>query len=267
MFFAANKLYGVTFKQRTDLPVYQPDVRVWEVFDADGSTIGLIYTDYFARESKHGGAWMNSLVDQSDLLGKKAVVCNVLNFPKPAAGEPALLTFDEVTTMFHEFGHGLHGLFSKVKYPYMSGTNTPRDFVEFPSQFNENWALEPAVFANYAKHYQTGAAMPADLVAKIKKASTFNQGFETLEATESAMLDTAWHALPADGAAAGCREVRAGRAASKHGVDLAQVPPRYHTTLFLAHLGRWLCGRLLRVRVDGGARARMRSPGSASTAG
>jgi peptidyl-dipeptidase Dcp len=231
VFFAANKLYGVTFKQRTDLPVYQPDVRVWEVFDADGSTIGLIYTDYFARESKHGGAWMNSLVDQSDLLGEKPVVCNVLNIPKPAAGQPALLTFDEVTTMFHEFGHGLHGLFSKVKYPYMSGTNTPRDFVEFPSQFNENWALEPTVFANYAKNYQTGQAMPADLVAKIKKASTFNEGFGTLEALESALLDLEWHALPAS---ADLQDVEKFEptALHKHGVDLATVPPRYHTTYF-----------------------------------
>ena len=231
VFFAANKLYGVTFKQRTDLPVYQPDVRVWEVFDADGSTIGLIYTDYFARESKHGGAWMDSLVDQSDLLGTKAVVCNTLNIPKPAAGQPALLTFDEVTTMFHEFGHGLHGLFSKVKYPYMSGTNTPRDFVEFPSQFNENWALEPTVFANYAKHYQTGAPMPADLVAKIKKASTFNEGFGTLEALESALLDLEWHALPAS---APLQDVEKFEPAAlhKHGVDLAVVPPRYHTTYF-----------------------------------
>jgi len=231
VFFAANKLYGVTFKQRTDLPVYQPDVRVWEVFDADGSTIGLIYTDYFARESKHGGAWMDSLVDQSDLLGAKPVVCNTLNIPKPAAGQPALLTFDEVTTMFHEFGHGLHGLFSKVKYPYMSGTNTPRDFVEFPSQFNENWALEPTVFANYAKHYQTGAAMPADLVAKIKKASTFNEGFETLEALESALLDLEWHALPASAALQDVEKFEPS-ALHKHGVDLAVVPPRYHTTYF-----------------------------------
>jgi peptidyl-dipeptidase Dcp len=211
--------------------VFHPDVRVWEVFDADGSTIGLIYIDPFARESKHGGAWMNSFVDQSDLLGEKPVVCNTLNIPKPAAGQPALLTFDEVTTMFHEFGHGLHGLFSKVKYPYMSGTNTPRDYVEFPSQFNENWALEPSVFANYAKHHQTGAPMPADLVAKIRKASTFNEGFETLEATEGALLDLEWHALPAS---AGLQDVEKFEPAAlhKHGVDLPTVPPRYHTTYF-----------------------------------
>ena len=231
VFFAAHQMYGVTIKQRTDLPVYHPDVRVWEVLDADGSSIGLLYTDPFARESKHGGAWMNSYNDQSDLLGEKPVVANHLNIPKPAAGQPALLTFDEVTTMFHEFGHGLHGLFSKVKYPYMSGTNTPRDFVEFPSQFNENWALEPTVFANYAKHYKTGEAMPAELVAKIKKAGTFNQGFATLETLEAQLLDLEWHALPAT---APVQDPEAFEAAAlkKHGVDFAPVPPRYHTPYF-----------------------------------
>jgi peptidyl-dipeptidase Dcp len=231
VFFAAGKLYGVTFKQRTDLPVYHPDVRVWEVFDADGSTIGLIYTDYYARESKHGGAWMDSFVDQSELRGRKPVIVNVLNIPKPAAGQPALLTFDEVTTMFHEFGHGLHGLFSNVKYPYMTGTSTPRDFVEFPSQFNENWALEPTVLASYAKHYQTGAPIPADLLEKIKKASTFNQGFKTLEALESALIDLEWHALPAT-AALQDPEAFEVAALKKHKVSFAPVPPRYYTTYF-----------------------------------
>ena len=231
VFFAANKLYGLTFKQRTDLPVYHPDVRIWEVFDADGSTVGLLYTDYFARESKHGGAWMDSFVDQSDLRGRKPVVVNVLNIPKPAAGQPALLTFDEVTTMFHEFGHGLHGLFSKVKYPYMSGTNTPRDFVEFPSQFNENWALEPSVLASYAKHYQTGAPMPADLVEKIKKASTFNEGFSTLEALSAALVDLEWHALPATAKLQDTETFEAA-ALKKYKVAFAPVPPRYHTTYF-----------------------------------
>jgi peptidyl-dipeptidase Dcp len=231
VFFAAHQMYGVTIKQRTDLPVYEPDVRAWEVFDADGSSIGLLYTDYFARESKHGGAWMNSYNDQSTLLGEKPVVSNVLNIPKPAAGLPALLTFDEVTTMFHEFGHGLHGLLSRVKYPYMSGTNTPRDFVEFPSQFNESWALEPSVFASYAKHHQTGAPMPADLVAKIKKASTFNQGYDTLEALESQLIDLEWHALPALAPPQDPEKFEAA-ALEKHGVALASVPPRYHTTYF-----------------------------------
>ena len=231
VFFAAKQMYGLTFKPRADLPVYHPDVRAWEVFDVDGSSIGLLYTDYFARESKHGGAWMNSYNDQSELNGEKPVVSNVLNIPKPAAGQPALLTFDEVTTMFHEFGHGLHGLLSKVKYPYMSGTNTPRDFVEFPSQFNENWALDPAVFASYAKHHQTNAPMPAELVAKIKKARTFNQGYDTLEALESQLLDLEWHAQPAS---APLQDPEAFEAAAlkKHGVDLPAVPPRYHTTYF-----------------------------------
>ena len=231
VFFAAHQLYGITVKQRTDLPVYNPDVRVWEIFDGDGSTIGLIYTDYFARESKHGGAWMDSFVDQSDLLGLRPVIVNVLNIPKPAAGQPALLTFDEVTTMFHEFGHGLHGLFSRVQYPYMSGTSTPRDFVEFPSQFNENWALEASVFANYAKHYQTGAAMPGELVAKIKKASKFNQGFETLEALESALVDLEWHALDAKAPLQDPEKFELA-ALKKHAVELRQVPPRYHTPYF-----------------------------------
>ncbi|WP_414636602.1 M3 family metallopeptidase [Arenimonas sp.] len=231
VFFAAHQMYGVSFKQRTDLPVYDPDARVWEVFDADGSSIGLIYTDYFARDSKQGGAWMDSLVDQSDLLGLKPVVINELNIPKPVAGQPALLTFDEVTTMFHEFGHGLHGLFSKVKYPYMSGTNTPRDFVEFPSQFNENWALEPTVLANYAKHYKTGAPMPADLVAKIKKSSTFNQGFDTLEYTEAALVDMEWYALPADAPLQDPAKFEQA-ALAKYKVNLPQVPPRYHSTYF-----------------------------------
>lgn len=231
VFFAAQKMYGVSFKQRTDLPVYNPDTRVWEVFDADGSTIGLIYTDFYARESKRGGAWMDSLVDQSDLLGTKPVVYNELNIAKPATGQPALLSFDEVTTLFHEFGHGVHGLFSKVRYPYMSGTNTPRDFVEFPSQFNENWALEPTVLANYAKHYQTGALMPADLVAKIKKSSTFNQGFDTLEYVESALIDMEWYALPAT---APLQDPAAFEQAAlkKYHVNLPQIPPRYHSTYF-----------------------------------
>ena len=231
VFFAANKMYGVTFKQRTDLPVYNPDVRVWEMFDADGSTIGLLYTDYYARESKRGGAWMDSFVDQTNLLGTKAVVVNVLNIAKPADGQPTLLNFDNVTTMFHEFGHGIHGLFSKVKYPYMSGTSTPRDFVEFPSQFNENWALEPTVLANYAKHYKTGEAMPADLVAKVKKSSTFNQGFDTLEQLEAALIDMEWHALPASAPLQDVEKFEAS-ALKKHHVDFAPVPPRYHTTYF-----------------------------------
>ena len=231
LFFSATKLYGVTFKQRTDLPVYDPDARVWEVFNADGSTVGLIYFDCFARASKKGGAWMDVLVDQSDLMGTKPVIYNELNITKPAAGQPALLSFDDVITAFHEFGHGIHGLFSKVKYPSQSGTNTPRDFVEYPSQFTENWALEPTVLANYAKHYQTGAPMPAELVAKIKKSSTFNKGFETLEYVQSALIDMEWNALPAS---APLQDPVAFELAAlkKHNVYLEQVPPRYHSWYF-----------------------------------
>ena len=181
VFYAANQLYGLTFKERHDIPVYQPDVRVFEVFDADGKSMALYYGDYFSRPNKSGGAWMDSFVDQSGLIGTKPAVFNVTNFTKPAPGQPALLTFDNVTTIFHEFGHALHGMMSNVKYPTLAGTNVPRDFVEFPSQFNEHWSLEPKVFANYAKHYQTGKPMPQSLVDRIKKSRTFNQGYATVE--------------------------------------------------------------------------------------
>ena len=191
VFFAANKLYGLTFKERKDLPVYYPDVRVFEVFDADGSHLALFYCDYFKRDNKAGGAWMSNFVGQSQLEGTKPVVYNVANFQKPAPGQPALLSFDDARTMFHEFGHALHGMFSNVKYPTLSGTSVPRDFVEMPSQFNEHWSLEPAVFANYAKHYQTGERMPQALVDRIKKAGTFNQGFATTEYLAAALLDLA----------------------------------------------------------------------------
>src|SRR5438105_6684265 len=231
VFYAANKLYGLTFKERHDLPVYQPDVRVFEVFDKDGKPLALFLGDYYARSSKRGGAWMNAYVPQSVLLDMKPVVANHLNIPKPEAGKPTLLTFDEVTTMFHEFGHALHGMFSRVKYPTFSGTSVPRDFVEFPSQFNEHWALEPTVFANYAKHYQTGAPMPQSLVEKIRRARTFNQGYDTTEYLAAALLDMAWHTLPAD---APVQDVGAFEPAAlkRFGVDVPQVPPRYHTTYF-----------------------------------
>ena len=230
VFFAANKLYGLTFKERKDLPVYNPDVRVFEVFDPQGKSMALFYFDYFARDNKHGGAWMDSFVDQSDLLHKPVIV-NVANFTKPAPGQPALISFDDVTTMFHEFGHGLHGMLSKVKYPLFSGTSTPRDFVEFPSQFNENWALEPSVFANYAKNYKTGEPMPADLVAKIKKSGTFNQGYETTEYVAAALLDMDWHQLSPD---APQQDADAFEIASlkKFGVAVEEVPPRYRSTYF-----------------------------------
>lgn len=229
VFFAANKLYGLTFKERKDLPVYQPDVRVFEVFDADGKSLALFYADYFLRPNKSGGAWDDSFVDQSSLMGTKPVIVNVANFSKPAAGQSALLSFDDVTTMFHEFGHALHGMFSNIRYPTLG--NVPRDFVEFPSQFNEHWALEPVVFANYAKHYQTGRPMPQTLVEKIKKAKTFNQGYKTTEYLAAALLDMAWHALPPD---APLQDVNSFETASlkRFQIEMPQVPPRYHTTYF-----------------------------------
>ena len=231
VFFAANKMYGLTFKERHDIPVYHPDVRVFEVFDADGSSLALFYADYFKRDNKSGGAWMDQFVDQSRLTGWKPVVYNVANFTKPAAGQPALLTYDDVSTMFHEFGHALHGMFSRVGYPTLSGTNVPRDFVEFPSQFNEHWALEPTVFANYAKNYQTGAAMPQALVDKIKLSSTFNQGFAFTEILGASLLDFAWHTLPPG---ATPTDVDAFEAASlkRFNVALPEVPPRYRSTYF-----------------------------------
>jgi peptidyl-dipeptidase Dcp len=231
VFFAANKLYGVTFKERHDLPVYNPDVRVFEVLDADGKSLAIFYGDYFQRANKQGGAWMDSFVDQSALLATHPVVVNVLNIQKPAAGQPALLTFDNVTTLFHEFGHALHGIFSNSKYPTLSGTSVPRDFVEFPSQFNEHWALEPAVFANYAKHYKTGEPMPKELVDKIKKSRTFNQGYALTEYLAAALLDLAWH-TQAPGATTKDAGAFEKAALQQFNIDVPQVPPRYHTTYF-----------------------------------
>jgi peptidyl-dipeptidase Dcp len=232
VFFAANRLYGLTFKERKDLPVYHPDVRVYEVFDQDGKSMALFYTDYFKRDNKGGGAWMDSFVDPSGLMGTKPVVYNVANFTKPAPGRPALLTFDDVTTMFHEFGHALHGMFANVQYPTL--LKVPRDFVEFPSQFNEHWALDPIVFANYAKHYQTGQLMPQELVEKIKKARTFNQGFATTEYLAAALLDLAWHTLPADAPEQDVETFESG-ALMRYHIAVPQVPPRYRTPYF-AHI-------------------------------
>jgi peptidyl-dipeptidase Dcp len=231
VFFAANQLYGLTFKERHDIPVYQPDVRVFEVFDADGKSIAIYYGDYFARSNKSGGAWMDSFVDQSGLLGTRPVVFNVLNFTKPAPGQPALLTFDNVTAIFHEFGHALHGMLSNVKYPTLAGTNVPRDFVEFPSQFNEHWALEPKVFANYAKHYQTGKPIPQALVDRIKKSRTFNQGYATVEYLAAALLDMAWH-TQAPGAEQADVNTFEPAALERFKIAMTTVPPRYHTTYF-----------------------------------
>jgi len=231
VFFAANQLYGLTFKERKDIPVYNPDVRVFEVFDKDGSSLALFYTDYYKRDSKSGGAWMGNFVDQDGLTGTKPVVYNVANFTKPAAGQPALLSFDDVTTMFHEFGHALHGMFSNSKYPSIGGTSTSRDFVEFPSQFNEHWATDPKVFANYAKHYQSGEPMPQALVDKIQKAKTFNQGYATTEYLAAALLDLGWHTLPADAPLQDVGKFEADTL-KKFKIDLAEVPPRYRTTYF-----------------------------------
>jgi len=233
VFYAATQLYGLTFKQRTDLPVYNSDVLVYEVFDKDGQPLALFLVDWYARGNKRGGAWMNEYVSQSSLFGSKPVVANHLNIPKPPAGEPTLLTWDEVTTAFHEFGHALHGMFSNVKYPRFSGTNVPRDFVEYPSQVNEMWADWPSVLANYAKHYQTGEPMPQALLDKVQAAAKFNQGFATTEYLAAALVDQRWHQLtPAqvpDAAGAMAFEARALKEA---GVDFAPVPPRYRTPYF-----------------------------------
>jgi len=231
VFYAANQLYGLTFKERHDIPVYQPDVRVFEVFDKDGKSLALFYCDYFKRDNKNGGAWMDNLVGQSKLLGTKPVIYNVANFSKPAAGQPALLSLDDVITMFHEFGHGLHGMFADEQYPTLSGTATARDFVEFPSQFNEHWATDPKVFANYAKNYKTGEPMPQELVDKMKKAGKFNSGYNMTELTAAALLDMNWHMLGAD---APLQDADAFETAAlkKDGIDLSYVPPRYRSSYF-----------------------------------
>ena len=198
LFFAMEKLYGITFKERKDLPLYHDDVMAYEVFNADGSAIGLFYLDPYAREGKRGGAWMSEYVGQSGLEGTKPVIYNALNIPKPAEGQPTLMTFDEVSTMFHEFGHAAHGLFSDVKYPSLAGTATARDFVEFPSQANEDWMINPTVLANYAKHYKTGKPIPKDLLDKVLKAQKFNQGYGTTEYLAAALLDMEWHSIGTD---------------------------------------------------------------------
>jgi peptidyl-dipeptidase Dcp len=232
VFYAANQLYGITFKPRTDIPVYQPDVFVYEVFDADGKPLALAYFDYFKRDNKAGGAWMSEFVSQSTLLGTLPVIYNVANFQKPAPGEPALISFDDVTTMFHEFGHGLHGIFADTIYPSLSGPNVPRDFVEFPSQFNEHWASYPQVFDHYARHDKTGEPMPAALVTKIKKAATFNKGYATTEALAAAELDMQWHLLPPT-AAEQPVDIFENRALFNTHLNLPAVPPRYRSSYFL----------------------------------
>lgn len=233
IFYAATELYGLTFKERKELPVYHPDVRVFEVFNADGSPLALFFFDPFARPSKRGGAWMNEYVSQSTLFGLKPVVGNHLNVPKPQAGEPALLTFDEVITAFHEFGHALHGMLSSVHYPRFSGTEVPRDFVEFPSQVNEMWATWPEVLKHYARHYRTGEPMPTELVEKVVATQKFNQGYATTEYLAASLLDQAWHQRAAKDLPA-ADEVLAFEASAlqQAGVDFAPVPPRYRSTYF-----------------------------------
>ena len=234
VFYAANQLYGISLKERHDLPVYHPDVRVFDVFDADGKHLALFYCDYYKRDNKNGGAWMSEFIKQSHLLRIQPVVYNVANFPKPAAGQPALLTFDEVKTMFHEFGHALHGMFANTEYPSLSGTATARDFVEFPSQFNEYWALYPSVLAHYAKHYKTGAWMPAELASRIQKATTFNKGYDMTELLAAAELDMQWHMLPAEAPLERSDDFEQ-QALEKTHLRLGEVPPRYRSSYF-AHI-------------------------------
>ena len=234
VFFTMNKLFGVTFEERKDLPVYHPDVRVFNVYDKDGSQIGLFYGDYFARESKRGGAWMNSFVSQSHLLEKQPVIVNVLNIPKPAEGEPALISFDNVTTLFHEMGHAVHGLLSNVKYPSQGGTSVPRDFVEFPSTFEEDWAIQPEVLSNYAVHYETGEQIPDELLDKVIAARDFNQGFDTQEYLAATMLDLEWHMLEENEIPNDVQDFEK-KALAKHDLDMKAIPPRYKSPYF-AHI-------------------------------
>ena len=231
VFFAAGQLYGLTFKERKDIAVYHPDVRVFEISDKDGKPLALYLMDYYARASKRGGAWMNEYISQSGLTGFKPVVANHLNIPKPPAGEPTLLTYDQVRTAFHEFGHALHGMFSNVKYPRFSGTSVPRDFVEYPSQVNEMWATWPEVLKNYAKHYKTGEPMPQALLDKVMAAEQFNQGYKTTEYLSASLLDQTWHQLTPDQIPTDALAFEAA-ALKKAGVDFAPVPPRYRSTYF-----------------------------------
>jgi peptidyl-dipeptidase Dcp len=243
VFYAAGQEYGLTFKERTDLPKYHPDTYVYDVFDADGSQLAIFIFDPYARASKRGGAWMNAYVSQSGLTGDKPVVANHLNIPKPPAGQPTLLTWDEVTTAFHEFGHALHGMFSNVQYPYFSGTSVPRDFVEFPSQVNEMWADYPSVLKHYARHHQSGEAMPQELLDKVLAAAKFNQGFATTEYLGAAMLDQRWHQISVDQVpdAAGVMAFEA-RALAADGIAYPPVPPRYRTPYFSHIMGGYSAG-------------------------
>jgi len=231
VFWAATKLFGITFKPRTDLKAYHPEARVWEVHNEDGSALGLYIGDFYTRDSKRGGAWMSAFVEQNHLLGQLPVVFNNMNVPKPSEGTPTLLTFDETSTLFHEFGHALHGLLSNVTYPRFSGTSVERDFVEFPSQVNEMWMLWPEVLANYAKHYETGEALPLEWVENLNRAETFNQGFETTSYLAAAILDLAWHSLTVEDNVEDVESFEAGAIAG-YGLDYAPVHTRYRSTYF-----------------------------------
>jgi len=241
VFYTMTQLYGIEFRERKDLPVYHPTVRVFDVLDESGKVFGLFYADYYERDSKRGGAWMDALLSQSTLLDQAPVIVNVMNIPRPAEGKPTLISLDNVTTMFHEMGHAVHGLFSQVRYPSLSGTSVPRDFVEFPSTFHEDWAIDPKVLRNFAKHHETGEVIPDDLLKKSLAASKFNQGFDTLEYLSSALLDLSWHSLSADEAA----KLASGapgdamkfeeRTLTELGVDFHPVPPRYKSPYF-AHV-------------------------------
>ena len=232
VFYAANQLYGITFKERNDIPTWSPDMRVFQVYDTDGKELALFMIDPWKRDNKNGGAWMDNLVKQSTLRGTKPVVYNVQNFTKPAPGQPALISWDDVTTMFHEFGHALHGMFAAETYPKISGADTARDFVEFPSQFNENWALDPKVLSHYAVNDKTGQPIPQDLVDKIKRSRTFNQGYELGEVLEAARLDLDWHSLPGTAPRQDVDKFEA-QALASGGFDTKDVPPRYRSSYFL----------------------------------
>jgi peptidyl-dipeptidase Dcp len=231
VFYAAGRLYGLTFAERLDLPTYHPEVRVFDVLDADGSQLGMFLGDFYTRASKRGGAWMNHLVSQSQLRGTKPVVTNNLNINKPPAGQPTLLTLDEVRTLFHEFGHALHGLFSQVRFPKFAGTRVPRDFVEYPSQVNEMWMLWPQVLANYAIHHESGEPLPTEIVDRLQAAAAFNEGFATTEYLAAAILDLAWHSIE-PGAEVGDVEAFESAALEEAGVNLPSVPPRYRSSYF-----------------------------------
>ena len=243
VFFAAEQLYGITFKEQISLPVYQEDVRVFEVYDTTGTTLAIFIADFYARPTKRGGAWMNSYVSQSNLLNTRPIVANHLNITKPSEGEVTLLTFDEVTTMFHEFGHALHGMFSAVEYPYFSGTSVPRDFVEYPSQVNEMWAIWPEVLANYAIHHETGQSMPQELLEKVLSTQTFNQGFATTEYLAASILDQALHQLNPDEIPVGDEIMEFERSTFEGaGIVLDSVPPRYRSTYFNHIMGGYHAG-------------------------